>query len=127
MLSTKFWQIIDESPVGKFVDKKRRQIFNTDPERIYVENVRSFFGMPFWAAKFLCDMAVRQGVFEKRIGLVCKNDDCKRIIATYGENEKIPETINCLQCEINQKGEHEFRTSELEKLTFYRLKKKENA
>ncbi|HRD40962.1 MAG TPA: hypothetical protein PLC65_20200, partial [Bacteroidia bacterium] len=57
----KLYQIIDRSFIGKFVERKLSIIENTDPERIYVENIRSFYNMPSFAAKTLCELAVREG------------------------------------------------------------------
>src|SRR6476620_3245869 len=80
MLLEKFSDIIDHSSIGVAVAKRRELIENTDPRRIYVENIRSFFGIPRATARYLCEIAVRQGVFEKRVGYLCGNDDCKRLL-----------------------------------------------
>jgi len=38
-----------------------------DLDRIYVENIRSFYDMSSVAARDICDLAVEFGLFEKRL------------------------------------------------------------
>ncbi|WP_353076695.1 hypothetical protein [Flavobacterium sp.] len=101
--------------------RKAEIIKNTDPDRIYVENIRSFFNLPYGVAKKLCDMAVRQNFFYKKYGLYCKNDDCKRIISVYDNIEDIPNQIECFICQANEKEKYSFDKNELEIVEFYQL------
>jgi hypothetical protein len=105
----------------KFFKKKAELIEKTDPDRIYVENIRSFFNLPYSTAKKLCDMAVRQNFFRKKYGVFCKNADCKRIISVYNNMEDIPNEIECFVCEQNEKEQFVFDKSELEIVEFYQL------
>ncbi len=102
--------------------RKSELIAKLDPNRIYVENVRSYFHVPYMVAKILCEMAVKEGFFKKKIALVCPNDNCKRIIKTqdslYGLSR-----IKCRNCEANEEDKCEFDISELEKMEFYQLNK----
>lgn len=105
----------------QFFKRKAELIEKTDPDRIYVENIRSFFNLPYGVAKKLCDMAVRQNYFKKKYGVYCKNDDCKRIINVYNKLEDVPEKIECFICQANEKEQFIFDKSELEIVEFYQL------
>jgi hypothetical protein len=94
-----------------------------NPNKIYVENVRAFFKVPTFVARLMCEMAVVDKVFVKKIGLECPNSDCRRIIASYLNESDIPKFIICTICEDNDKERYEYQTSELNKLEFYQLKK----
>jgi transcription elongation factor Elf1 len=91
---------------------------STDPDRIYVENVRSFFKLPKKVAWLLCEMAVKEGYFKKEIALTCPN--CQRVIKTVKQVDK-NEKISCINCEINEESIYEFRAEELNKIEFYKL------
>ena len=105
----------------KYFDRKAELIKITDPDRISVENIRSFFNLPHSFAKKLCEMAVRQNYFRKRFGITCKNDDCKRFINVYNSIEEIPNTIECYLCEAKEKEKYIFDKNELDIVEFYQL------
>ena len=50
---------------------KEAAIASLDPEKIYLENVRSALGVSTFQAKLYCETAVRRGVFRKRVEVVC--------------------------------------------------------
>lgn len=105
-----------------FLKNKAKVIEDTDPDRIYVENIRSFFNIPTRWAKYLCEVAVKQRIFRKKVAVLCKND--QRIIEIYDSKDQIPEIVNCLVCEIEGK-KHSFNRDELETIEFYQLIEKE--
>ncbi|WP_294346233.1 hypothetical protein [Sphingobacterium sp.] len=117
----KLFEIIDKTWIGDFGRRKSDIITSTDPDKIYVENIRAFFGGSTRMAKFLCDLAVRTGHFTKHIGFECPN--CHSIIKTipYTKNIKLSK-VKCSLCEIRDEGDFEFDTSKVDKIVFYRLK-----
>lgn len=115
----KFFQIIDKTPIGKFVDKKIELIESTDPDRIYVENIRSFFNLSTPIAKLLCEMAVKDKLFKKKVGVECPN--CGRLIHSYNSNKEIPTRIKCDTCELLEKENYVFSEEKIRKVTFYKL------
>ncbi|MDC8104711.1 hypothetical protein MTQ00_09180 [Chryseobacterium sp. B21-037] len=115
----KFFQIIDKTPIGKFVDKKIELIESTDPDRIYVENIRSFFNLTTPIAKILCEMAVKDKLFKKKVGIECPS--CGRIINTYNSTSEIPQKIKCDTCELLEKEDYLFPEVSVNKITFYQL------
>jgi hypothetical protein len=94
-----------------------------NPNKIYVENVRSFFKVPTFVARLMCEMAVVDKLFTKKIGLVCPNSDCNRIIASFSSEKDIPQEIECSICEDEDKEIFSYKTKDLEKIEFYQLKK----
>ena len=113
----KFLTIIDSSWVGRAVDKRVEIVRNTDPENIFIENVRSFFDMPFGVARFFCDLGVRAGVFKKKVGLLCPRD--KNIIAYLSPDEETPTQVLCLVCEAAEEEQYEFEGRSLEAIDVY--------
>jgi hypothetical protein len=93
-----------------------------DPERIYVENIRSFYNLPVRVARFLCEMAVKQHFFEKRYGVMCPT--CKRIVSTYETESEIPVKVLCNQCEMLERESSLFEPSKNDIIAFYKLIKK---
>lgn len=121
MLLTKFWQIIDDSFVGKFIDKKMSIIGETNPQCIYVENISRFYKMPHSAAKFFCEVAVKLKFFRKKIAVRCPNQECRRIVFDVDSIESIPDKIVCETCEMLDRQRFEFSKSEVDTIEFYQL------
>jgi hypothetical protein len=121
MSLAKFSEIIDRSAIGIAVSKRRELIEKTDPRRIYPENIRSFFHIPRSLAQFLCEIAVREGVFEKRVGYLCPNDDCHRMLIDTAQDFPPEEILHCESCEALERIRSSFSASECRQITFYRL------
>jgi len=119
MLLQKFLNLIDETPIGRVVAKKEELIDQLDPERIYVENVRSFFGISFSFARLLCEMAVRERLFLRRYGVMCPY--CDRIILSVTSEKEIPDTLTCSVCELNERARYEYRRDECAVFPYYKL------
>ena len=110
----------------KFLHRKAEIAKSTDPERIYVENVRSFFNVPTRVAKLICNIAVRNGVLRKKYAVECKNVDCQRIIKTYNSELDLPAKTHCRTCELEGESEFEFNTSDLNIVEFYQYINNDN-
>jgi hypothetical protein len=121
MLLEKFSDIIEQSPIGISVAKRRKLIEETDPHRIYVENIRSFFNIPKSAAVYLCNVAVRQGVFEKHIGYLCPNDDCHSMLADVPARSNPPDELQCFNCEALEREPYVFNSKDCRIIEFYSL------
>jgi hypothetical protein len=89
-----------------------------DTGRFYVENVRSVLGVSHGAAQRICDTAVRQGLFERVIGIERPDGS---IAATATAEADLPTSVRCAVQVGDFLEEVEYQTSELPKLTFYRL------
>lgn len=117
----KFFQIIDNSFIGSFIDKRLEVISATDPERIYVENIRSFYNIPTSVAKLFCEMATRENLFKKSYAIECPNDSCQRVISTVDLKSKVPNRIVCDNCLLLEKDKYEFEKKDFKVIEFYKL------
>jgi len=105
--------------VNAFILNKVRKIQKLNPDKIYVENIRSLLHIPTILAKTICEWAVKDKLFIRKTGIVCPN--CKRIIKSYNNPDKhLDESVECLVCESEER-DFIFKTSSLEKIIFYRL------
>lgn len=115
----KFLEIIDNSFVGRIVNGKLNVLKDIDPDRIYVEKIRAFYGLPFPIAKFLCDMAVQQGYFSKHIGIECPNEG--RLMKVFSDVKDVPEVLECFNCQVLDRERYVFKTSDCAHIEFYKL------
>lgn len=115
-----FLQRIDQSILGAAVEKRRRLLqYTGEPTRIYVENVRAFFGVSTRIAKMLCDVAVHVGLFIRCTAYLCPNDH--RVLAEdCNDTDFGHELLSCSICEANELDPSSFGADECEKLTYYR-------
>lgn len=118
----RFLEIIDKTHIGKWVSKKQEQIEKTDPQKIYVENIRSFFGVSTTVALFMCDNLVKQKKLTRHIGYICPNEICKKIIFSepYGNTLRTAD-VQCINCEIRGEELYSFDKSELSTVIFYKM------
>jgi hypothetical protein len=118
-LLKKLFQIINKAiPSPALSEEEARQLARLNPEKFYVENVRSILGVSHNSAKRICETAVRQGVFERRIEVRCPDGS----VAASAESEAgLPQTVRCVHQEEQHFEEEELPVRDLEKVTFYRL------
>jgi hypothetical protein len=90
-----------------------------NPQRIYIENVRSILGVNATEAIKLCENAYHQGLFGKGIEVRCP--DGAVAIAADAENA-IPQTVHCWVEEDGHLEEKEVLTRDLERVSFYVLR-----
>jgi hypothetical protein len=105
-------------PGASLSDDEWRALSALDPEKIYVENVRSVLGVSHQAAVRICETAVRQGLFQKRVEVMCADGT---VVASAGTDEELPSMVHCWREEDGNIEEVEVPTSSLDKTRFYRL------
>ena len=67
-LLEKLFQIISNiAPSPKLSEKEAEMLARLNPDKFYIENVRSILGVSHAAAAQICEAAVRQGVFERHV------------------------------------------------------------
>lgn len=89
-----------------------------DPEKFYLENVRSVLGTTSKSAQRICDTAVRQEAFLRFVEVVCPNGSAA---ASARKESDLPETVRCLVEHDGQLDEVIMPTHDLAKRVFYRL------
>lgn len=112
------YQTIDRTFIGDFVKKKTDIISQTNPDKIYAENIRRFFGVSIKTANYLCKIAVRWGHFTEHTEYVCSNVNCQKILPN---SKVINGVIKCDNCELRDEVIYSFNVEKLDKITFYRL------
>jgi hypothetical protein len=93
------------------------ELMESQPDKLFVENVRAFFDVPKENAEYLCEQAVKAGLLTKKTGLSCPND--QRIIAVLDEEVPLPESVSCEVCEDLEREQTTFNTSDLNRVLFY--------
>jgi hypothetical protein len=106
-------------PAAEIPQERINALSRLNPQRIYIENVRSILGVNTAEAIKLCEKAYRQGLFSKGIEVRCP--DGVIAAATSTENA-IPPTVHCWIEEDGHLEEQELPTGALEKVSFYALK-----
>jgi hypothetical protein len=122
MLLLKLFHIIDNSFIGRSVEKRMNILASTDPNKMYLENIRSFYHIPKSLAQLLCNMAVKERLFIKKIEITCPH--CGRCLMEVDKRSEIPESISCDVCELNEVENFEFNPTKLTTMEFYSLNKK---
>lgn len=106
-----------------FSNKLKNAIHSLDPDRIYVENVRSILNVNSRLAKIVCNLAVKKGYFKRYYAVECKNDSCGRIIESFEEKEEIPSELHCYICKDDGLEKTSFKKEELKTIVFYQYQK----
>ncbi len=89
-----------------------------NPEKFYAENVRHILGVSHASAVRICETAVRQGVFERRVEVLCPDGAAG---ASADTEDHLPGTVRCWHRDGGFLEQDEIPTKTLEKVVFYRL------
>lgn len=118
-LLERLFQIISKiTPTPRLSEKEAEMLAKLNPDKFYVENVRSILGVSNAVAVQICETAVRQGVFERRVEVICPDGS----VAASAETESaLPETVRCWHEEDGLVESERLPTKQLEKAAFYRL------
>jgi len=105
-------------PAPKLSAEEAKMLSGLDPDKFYVENVRSILNVSYATAARICETAVRQGLFERRVEVMCPDG----AVAASAETESdLPETVRCWHEEDGLLEPENLPTEQLKKTTFYRL------
>jgi hypothetical protein len=118
LLFQRFFEVISNLlPERAFVGDLEA-LSRLNPNKIYVENVRSTFGISTRRAERYCETAVRQGLFSKFIEVRCPSGE----VAAWATSENtLPDTVRCWKEENGDYEEAYVPTRDLPKSFFYRL------
>jgi hypothetical protein len=104
---------------GAFLSEKEAEALAAlNPDKIYVENVRNILNVSSSHALRICETAVRQGLFETGIEVLCPDG---AVVASAKKEEELPERVPCWKEEDGHMEEVNIATSSLDKKKFYRL------
>lgn len=114
----KFFDIISRLFPKDFMVGDIAALSTLDPSRIYVENVRSIFGVSDRFAVELLETAVRQGVLQRLVEVACPDGAVAASAETEGQ---LPESVNCWMDRDGFMEPVEYATKDLQKTVFYRM------
>jgi hypothetical protein len=87
-----------------------------DPSHIYVENIRSIFGLTTALARGLCELAVSQGILTKMVEVRCPDETTA---AEAPSAAVLPSHVICWKEVDGNFVEAEYDTAALNKYDFY--------
>jgi hypothetical protein len=124
MWLTKFLDItsrlLPSNPVAGIEDA----LADLNPDKIYVENVRSVLGVSYGKAMDICEIAVRQGFFQRGVEVKCPDG---AVAASANSEADLPPMVHCWTEEDGQFKDVELPTDKLQKVIFYKLNDQEAA
>lgn len=92
----------------------------TNGGKLYVENVRAFLGISTDEAEQICEQGVANGIFERKVAILCKNDGCRRVIGEISAKTLQAEVV-CENCHDLGEEDYAFEVEGLDKLPYYTL------
>ncbi len=98
--------------------EKEEALLRLNPDKIYLENVRSLFGVTSQRAFDLCEAAVRQGLFKRGIEARCPDGS---VGATADSEQSLPKLVHCWTEESGHLEECDLLSDSLPKVNYYRL------
>lgn len=105
--------------IGRFLKQRKSNLEGLDPQRIYIENVRYFLCIRESWARWLCEKAVRDGLFEKWTGF--EHPEHGHFITELRDGDDIPqESVLDEISEGLEDEKTEFYLDELRKIHFYK-------
>ena len=118
-LFSKFLQAIRSLLPVALSDEQVKLLSELDTHQIYVENVRSLLGVSHREAVDILETAVRQGVFTKKIGVICPDG---RVAASAESEDRLPALVHCSsEDDEGFPEEIDVPTRTLKKVVFYSL------
>jgi hypothetical protein len=120
----KFLDLISRILPSDPVSGLQAELAQLDPDKIYVENVRSILHVSTSVAERVLETAVRQGVFQKGVEVRCPDG---AVAATADSEKNLPRSVHCWHELDGDMEEIEVATDELSKVTFYKLNDKPDA
>ena len=110
----KFYNIIT-NPLSP---QEVRELMRLNPDRFYVEEIRSLLGVSSSRARKICEIAVRQGVFGRGVEVLAPDG---AVVASSDQESKLPENVRLWMDHDGEYEETEVATRLLPKRLFYRL------
>lgn len=119
MLFERFLSTINRIWPGDPIAGRGAALAALNPEKFYIENVRSLLNVSATTAVDVCEAAVRQGFFRRRIDVLCPDG----VVGASAESPaQLPEVVHCWF--VHDGGPPEERyipTRELETVVAYSL------
>ena len=89
-----------------------------NPDKFYIENVRSILGVSHKRALQICESAVRQGLISRKVEVLCPDGS---VAASAAVEAELPSIVTCWHQEAGHYEEVQLSTGPLVKVPFYQL------
>jgi hypothetical protein len=96
----------------------REALSRLNPDKIYVENVRSLLDVSHSSAVEILEDGLKQGWLRSGVEVMCPDGT---VAASAETIEKLPRTVNCTQIEAGHPEEVQLPTNTLSVVKFYKL------
>jgi len=109
------------STMARYFPSKRLSrdaISQLNPDKIYVENVRSLLDVSYSSAVEILEDGLKQGWLRCGVEVRCPDGS---VAASADTEDGLPQTVTCTQEEGGHPEEVELPTNSLSKVKFYRL------
>jgi hypothetical protein len=118
LLFEKFLNIIRAVLPSNVLSGREAALSELNPDKFYIENVRSALGVSHRRAIDLCEAAVRQGFFRRRVEVMCPDG---AVAASADTEGLLPPNVRCWNQDDGHLEEVEISTESLRKITCYSL------
>ena len=118
MLFTKLLDIMNKYFATDTTPDLYENLSKLNPEKFYLENVRSIVGVSQIKAQEICEIAVEDGFLIKGFDIDCPDGAVGLSVNNLTE---LPETVVCWEMVDGEYEEREYPTRTLEKQIYYRL------
>lgn len=115
----KFLNIIADTLPPNSAPNILENLGKLNPNKFYVENVRSILNVNHKRAVEVCHLGVQQGIFQECVEVLCPDGDVAKIAVNEAE---LPEMVLCIEEIEGDYIEKEYVTKELKKTIFYRFR-----
>jgi hypothetical protein len=115
------------STIARYFPSKRLSpdaLSQLNPDRIYVENVRSLLDVSHSNAVEILEDGLKRGWLLSGVEVLCPDGS---VAATAEVESKLPSTVTCTTQEEGHPAEIELATDSLKKVKFYRLNDRESS
>lgn len=118
MWSKKFSNIINKIFPQRRSSELYGELSKINPEKFYLENVRSLLGISYDKAEAICNEAVQEGVFLQCFEILCPDGSVAKSVENLND---IPETVECWEDHNGDYEPAEYRTDRLARNPYYRF------
>ena len=98
--------------------ERLKELSRLNPDKIYLENIRNVLGISSKKAHFICETAVRQGIFERWVEIRCPDGSVPAVAKTDAE---LPPIVHCWVQADGDEEEVKIESFALPRATFYRF------
>jgi hypothetical protein len=118
MAHAQFMALLDGPPFYEMLQRSDQVFETVDPDRFYLENIRSFFDISSRTAQTICDIGIEKGLLTRQVNYLCPHPDCARVLLTCDALADPEMGVECEICEMSDRP-HQFKIKGLRSMASY--------